>query len=265
MIILQLSDLHATEPGEKVWGSIDSLAAVERAVEQALTLPTPPDLVLLTGDLINNARPAQYAALRPLLDRLPWPKRLIAGNHDDRAGLRAHFGDWPGLDGAPTDPVQSIIDLPGLRLVLIDTSLPGRQEGAIDAATCDFLESALASTDLSVVIVQHHPPVALGLRYMDAMKAEADPRYFALVEHHARRIEAILCGHYHRHVISRIGGVPLIVAPSLISSLMLDLRPDGPTGSIAEPAGCLVHRFADGRLASHLWPIGDFGTPDIFA
>lgn len=69
--LLHLSDLH--------FGRVnDSLVEPLIAAASALA----PDLVVISGDLTQRARRAQFRAARSFLARLPQPQLIVPGNHD---------------------------------------------------------------------------------------------------------------------------------------------------------------------------------------
>jgi 3',5'-cyclic AMP phosphodiesterase CpdA len=69
--IVHLSDLHFGRVDEALLDPL--VAAVARAQ---------PDLVVVSGDLTQRARAAQFAQARAFLDRLPGPQVVVPGNHD---------------------------------------------------------------------------------------------------------------------------------------------------------------------------------------
>jgi 3',5'-cyclic AMP phosphodiesterase CpdA len=93
VLIAQLSDPHIRPRGELYQGVVDSNHSFAEAIEHVLALDTRPDLVLITGDLVDEGQPEEYAAVRDVLGALPIPQLVIPGNHDDRACLRAAFAD----------------------------------------------------------------------------------------------------------------------------------------------------------------------------
>src|ERR1700736_6295374 len=69
--LIHLSDLH--------FGRVDP--AILRPLLQFINI-TRPDLVAISGDLTQRARPAEFEAARKFLDAIPFPKIVVPGNHD---------------------------------------------------------------------------------------------------------------------------------------------------------------------------------------
>jgi 3',5'-cyclic AMP phosphodiesterase CpdA len=88
-----------------------------------------PDAVLVSGDLTDHATDGEYEQVRELLVPLDARLYVLPGNHDDRRALHRHFG----VLGADGEPVQYSVDLGPLRLVVLDTTRPGEDPGALDA------------------------------------------------------------------------------------------------------------------------------------
>src|SRR5213593_2929731 len=93
MLIAQMSDTHIKPKGEMAMDRVDTARHLARAVAHINALRPAPDLVLITGDLVDAGKPEEYAHLRAILAPLPMPVYLIPGNHDARNALRGAFAD----------------------------------------------------------------------------------------------------------------------------------------------------------------------------
>ncbi len=93
MLIAQISDPHIRPAGQLYQGVADSNRMFEEAIDHLHGLDRKPDLVLLTGDLVDDGRPDEYAQVRHLLAKLTIPYLVIPGNHDHRENFRAAFAD----------------------------------------------------------------------------------------------------------------------------------------------------------------------------
>lgn len=246
-LLLQLSDLHLRS-GES--GPQERLA---RAVAAAAELRPKPLAVLLSGDIADEPSAEVYEQAHRALDRLGCPIHAIPGNHDDRDLLAMRFA---GREHATGAPVHVLAYVGALRLVGCDTTVPGSPGGALPPAQLDWLSRALSDEPARpTLLALHHPPVASGLRAMDAMSLDgddADALEALLAEH--PQVLAVTCGHVHRTLAASFAGRPLLFCPSTNSTLRLDLREeDGlPLRFEEQPLGFAVHALVDGRLVSHL-------------
>src|SRR5690349_468661 len=123
MLIAQITDTHILAPGTLFMDRVDTASALERAVSALNRLDPPPDLVVLTGDLVESGGPEEYAHLRALLAPLRMPVFAIPGNHDARETMRAAFA----ADGyLPREGfLNYVIDDYSLRIIALDTLIPG--------------------------------------------------------------------------------------------------------------------------------------------
>lgn len=251
MLIAQITDLHIgfepDRPDEPNRHRLDAaLARITRGVNR-------PDLLVLTGDLVDRGDIASYQRLRDALSAAPMPIFPIIGNHDDRANFSAVFPDVPVVDGF----VQYCVALDGLRLIMIDTLEPGRHGGGYCEVRADWLAARLAEdTDTTSVIVMHHPPFAAGIAWMDTDQAEPWVQRFGRTIAGHRQLRGIWCGHLHRPIASCWQGVPVIVCGSTSAELTLDVNtidpeePDGRSMVVNGPPALALHRWQAGALVT---------------
>lgn len=260
MLVAQISDFHVAVPGSELDRQQHTSARLERAVAQLGRLDPRPDLVLCTGDLVQDGEPAEYQRLVALLRPLPMPYYVIPGNHDDREGVRAAFA---GHGYLPTSgPLCYVVDAGPLRLIGLDTLVPRAPHGHVDSEQTAWLDARLGeATDRPTVIFVHHPPFRTGIVAMDAMGLDGADALAEVVRRHPQ-VERILCGHLHRPIVARFAGTVASTAPSTASQLALDLRPDARIRLAPEPPAFQLHLWTDERrLVSHLVYVqGDDGA-----
>ena len=248
-LLAQLSDLHIGAD----WGGDDPEARLAVAVEAVLAMPQRPDAVLVTGDLVDNGTDAEYARVRELLAPLAAPLHLAAGNHDDRAALRRAF-DLPGTDG---EPLQYAADFGELRVVVLDTTIPGEDAGTLDTARLAWADAELArAPDVPTVIAMHHPPLVTGVPIWDELGLAADGRR-GLGDVLARhpQVQRVVAGHLHRTMTGALAGRAVVAVPSTYIQGRLDFG--ARTFELAdEPPGFALHARVDGNLVSHIQPVG---------
>jgi Icc protein len=245
--LAQITDLHAGAG----WGSRDPLDTLADVIDAIHALPQPPDAVFVTGDLVNDGSDAQYAVLEPVLGQLELPFSVLPGNHDDRAGLRRHFD--VGGDGDGHDPVQYVVWADPLRVVMLDTTIPGQPGGDLDAGRLQWLSQVLeADPEHPTLLAMHHPPFDCGVREMDRIGLAPGARVALaeLLEDHPQVVGAI-AGHHHRTIAGSIAGRPALAATSTYGQLPLDFDAERLT-MVSDPIGFAVHTLVDGALVSHV-------------
>lgn len=265
-LLVQLSDTHIRAPGELAERRVDTAEALERAVAAVQALPIAPEAVLVTGDCVDSGKPAQYAHLRRLLAPLAAPVYLLPGNHDDRDAMRTAFPEATYLCGEPAF-VHYAVELPGLRLVAVDTSVGGAPHGELGDAQLAALDRTLAQGPTTPTIVAlHHPPFRTFIERMDDYGLRVGTDALAAVISRHAQVERIVCGHLHRAIQSRFAGTVAATAPSTAHALAFDLGADVPLAWTREPAGFVAHVWSAGApLTSHVVYSGDYDGPHPFA
>jgi Icc protein len=268
MLIAQLTDLHIKPPGRLAYGIVDTAAALRVAVADLAARRPAPDVVLLTGDLVDAGRPEEYALLRALLAPLACPIYVIPGNHDDRAALRAGFADHAYLPtGGPLGDgfIQYAIDDHPVRLIGLDTTEPGKDGGRLCAERLAWLADTLArAPERPTIVFLHHPPFATGIGHMDKIGL-ADPAPLAALIRRHGQVERLLAGHLHRPIQTRWAGTLASTAPAPCHQVVLDLTPDAASAFVLEPPGYQLHLYRpDTGVVSHTVTLGQYPGPYPF-
>ena len=267
--LVQLTDLHIREPGRLAYGRIDTAPYLERAIQSVLRLPQRPEAVVITGDLSDFGRAAEYEHLARLLEPLTMPIYLMPGNHDDRDQLRRSFPGHAYLaQGVGTAGfVQYSVRVGALRLLTLDTCVPGESHGALCDERLAWLEQQLdASRGEPVVIAMHHPPFQTLIGHMDEIGLlQGAEALEALVARHGN-VERVICGHLHRAIDVRFGGTIASTSPAPAHQVCLDLSASAPSAWTLEPPGFRVHAWSaqNRRLVTHLAASGTFEGPFPF-
>src|SRR3954469_3765595 len=252
MVLAQLSDPHV-DLGPEDTGSSEALAAAAVAV---LALAPAPDAVLVSGDLTNLSDARSYERVRELLAPLPMPVHVLPGNHDDREALRAWFTE-DTLAGASPDPFHYAVRCGELRLVVCDTTAPGRDGGPPDDRALAWLSDELGvEPDVATIVAMHHAPLLTGIGAMDAIGLPAADRdALASVLRRFPCVRRVVGGHVHRASFGMLGAVPVFACPST----HLQVRWEGGaeiTLEPAPPAFALHVMHAGGEVATLVQPVG---------
>jgi len=268
MLVVQITDLHVDPTRRLVGGRVDTAAAAGACVSHIEAMRPRPDLVIATGDLVQDGRVDQYTALAAALDRLSMPVAVIPGNHDDRAALRQVLAGRHGVDGGgPREaPIEPVVDLGPLRLIGIDSTIPGATHGGLDADRLERLDARLRErSEAPTLLFIHHPPFRTGVATMDRVGLRDGGDGLAAVIRRHPQVGRLVAGHVHRRIDGVFAGVPASTAPSTCHQIALDLT-GGASGYVLEPAACALHLWrADAGFVSHLSYIGGFPGPIPFA
>ncbi len=243
-LLVQLSDPHIGA----TWTEADPTARWIAAIESLARLPKAPDAVLVSGDLAETAADAEYAVVKAALDGLHVPAFVLPGNHDDRARLRAHFQ----LPGDSAAPVRYGAELPGVRLVVLDSTVPGRDSGALPSEQLAWLDAELSrAPDEVTLIAMHHPPFLTGVPGWDEIGlAPSDRQALAEVVGRHPQVRRILAGHVHREITGELGGRIAMSCPS--TYIQGRLRFGATEVELTDdPAGFLVHAVRGTEVISY--------------
>jgi 3',5'-cyclic AMP phosphodiesterase CpdA len=252
MLICQLTDLHVRPVGIAANRVSETNMLTERAFRMVAAFVPRPDVVLITGDLTECGLPAEYDNLAAMLRRtLSVPVYVIPGNHDRRDNLRTVLAHLPGVTSDPSF-VQYTVENQPVRLVMLDTLVPGASHGELSKAQLSWLDQTLAAQpSRPTMIGMHHPPFATGLPHMDAI-ALRDAQAFRSVIGCHRQVERIVCGHHHRPIFGQCAHAVASISPSVAHQVELSFDPTNSGAFNFEPPAFQMHvwREAEG-FASH--------------
>ncbi|AOX45011.1 phosphodiesterase [Microbacterium sp. BH-3-3-3] len=261
-VILHLSDTHLLGGDRLLGDRYDTAQHLRRTLAAAEATGVRPDAVVFTGDLTDLGEPEAYRALRAEVE--PWAARLgapvvwVAGNHDERPALRAEL-----LDGEPSEePVTGVYDLGGLRLIALDSTVPGWHHGDLDAAQLSWLRAELAEpAPRGTILALHHPPLPSHIPFFDILELR-DQRGLADAIA-GTDVRAILAGHLHYSTSGTFAGVPVSVAAASCYTMDLARPADEVNGMDAGRAFHLVHVWDD-TITHAVVPVVDAQATGFF-
>ncbi|UNO38809.1 metallophosphoesterase [Streptomyces sp. MST-110588] len=251
IVIAHLSDTHLDNTPR----STERARAVMAYLE---ALPYDLDAVLVTGDIADHGRPAEYELSRRVLASRH-PVFLCPGNHDVRTAFRKVLldGGSTEAEGREGEPVNRIHRTRKAVFLLCDSTIPGQDDGRLDDGTLGWLASALRETrdeGLPVFVAFHHPPVDLHTPPIDAIRQSGEHRLAGLVAD-APHVVAFLCGHAHTAAATTFAGRPLLVAPGVVSTVRLPWEYGAAEEEFVDhrlPPALAFHVLGDdGRLTTH--------------
>lgn len=243
-VILHLSDTHLLAGDRLLGGRYDAAAHLRRTLDAAEATGVRPDAVVFTGDLTDLGEPEAYRALRAAVE--PWAARLgapviwVAGNHDERPALRAGL-----LDAEATEePVIGVWNLDGLRLIALDSSVPGWHHGDLNAAQLDWLRRELAEpAPLGTILALHHPPLPTHIPFFDILELRDQAGLADAIA--GSDVRAILAGHLHYSTSGTFAGVPVSVSAASCYTMDLARPAEEVNGMDAGQSFHLVHVWDD--------------------
>jgi 3',5'-cyclic AMP phosphodiesterase CpdA len=256
--VAHLSDPHLLAASLQ-YGVVDTVAHLEQALARLARVDPPPQALVFTGDLADRAEPAAYARLRAVVE--PAAAAIGAevvwtmGNHDERPAYSE------GLFGAPSEaPQDRVHDVAGLRVVALDTSVPGWHHGALSDDQLGWLADVLADpAPHGTLLAMHHPPIPVPMLPLAQLIELQDQDRLAEVVA-GSDVRAILGGHFHYTSWSTFAGVPVSVASA--TCYTSDVAPDRRliSGIDAHQAFTMLHLYDD-RVVHSVVPVAD--SPEV--
>jgi Icc protein len=111
-----------------------------------------------------------------------------------RCAREARFGDW--------------------QILLLDSTVPGADGGALAPAELGWLDEALGATGAPHALVcLHHAPLPTGSEWLDTMVLSNADAFFSVLDRHAR-VRGVLFGHIHQTFEAERNGVRILASPS---------------------------------------------------
>lgn len=265
MLIAQISDTHIAAPGQKTCGVAPMAENLARCVARINALDPKPDIVLLSGDIANNAGYAETEHAASLLSALQMPLYVVPGNHDDRTTLAKVFGP----DVCPANEaglVNYVVDGFPLRIIALDTLDPGKPGGKLEHATLDWLRARLdEAPEQPTLLCAHHPPLNLGIPETD-VDGFAGKEVLGEIVSANPNIETFVCGHIHLHTNTRWCGTLVTTAPSIGMQLEPGLEPEGTSRFLLSEPAYLLHDWTlDRHLVTHLVSLAKLPGPFDFS
>ena len=258
-VVAHFSDPHLLAGGQKQYGVIDPEPYLRTALGRLARLDPAPQALVFTGDLADRAEPAAYARLRELVE--PAAAELgaevvwVMGNHDERAAYSlALYGD---ASEAPQDRVH---DVAGLRIVALDTSVPGYHHGELTDEQLAWLAEELATpAPHGTLLALHHPPIPVPmLRAAEIIELYDQHRLAEVLA--GTDVRGILGGHFHFSTYSTFAGIPVsVAAPTCYTSdpAPLDRFVSGVDG---HQAVTMLHVYDD-RIVHTIVPVEE--APEV--
>jgi Icc protein len=254
--LLHLSDTHLL-PGDKaLYGAVDAEGNLRRLAEGFEKSGSRPEAIIFTGDLADKGDLEAYAKLRGIVE--PFAARIGAeiiwcmGNHDDRDAFRRGLLDEDG----GYSPVDRVHDVGGLRVIVLDSSVPGFHHGEVSRDQLEWLRDVLATpAPHGTILAMHHPPIPAVLDL--AMTVELRGQQSLAEVLRGTDVRSIVAGHLHYSTAATFAGIPVSVASATCYSQDLAVEFGGTRAQNGATSFNLVHVYDD-TIVHSVTPIGSY-------
>lgn len=243
IVIAHVSDIHVG-----AGGGVRAAERARRVFAHLDALPGDLDAVVVTGDIADHGLDTEYETVRALA-AVRHPVLIGPGNHDDRSAFRRSL---LGVE-ASAEPVDQVLRTDRLVIVHCDSSIPGKDHGFLADSTLEWLAAELdaTSTDLPVLVAFHHPPVELHIPLADEIRQFGGDRLAAVLAGRPN-VVALLAGHAHTAAATRFAGLPLLMAPGVVSTVALPWEGGDEPVHLDRPPALAYHVIGDDwRVTTH--------------
>ena len=248
MLIAQLTDTHVVDPNSDEAMYVDNNGRVAEAIASINGESPAIAVVVATGDLTQWGTPEEFAKLGELTAALIPPILPLAGNHDNRDGMRRCFPTVPWVDA---EHASWVVEVAHVRIIGLDSTMPGAPGAEFDDERESWLRSVLAQPhDGPTLLAMHHPPFVTGIEWMDHAGFVGLDRFEAVLAEMGG-VDRIQCGHFHRPMSSVVSGVLAEVGLATTVHVALDVAPNGPVQVIRDPVGYRLVRIAGRSIVGH--------------
>jgi 3',5'-cyclic AMP phosphodiesterase CpdA len=254
-VIAHISDTHFLGGSKRLYGTLDTDATLARALEQLERSGMRPEAVVVTGDLADLAEPDAYERLRalvePAIERMGSQLIWVMGNHDDREPFSSVL-----LRAEPSlEPQDRVYDVNGLRIIALDSTVPGYHHGELTDAQLEWLRAELATpAPDGTILALHHPPLPSSVDIMAIIELYDQPKLADVIR--GTDVRGILAGHYHYSSFGTFAGFPVSVAGATCYTIDVSADPGNLLGVDGSQSVNIVHLF-DETVVHSIVPIGD--------
>ncbi len=246
--ILQLTDLHILADQDATLLGINTTYYFDAVLAQAFAEHQTFDLILLTGDLAQDAVIDSYQYILKKMASLSIPCLCLPGNHDDVSLMQQVFD---------TDLIscRKQLVLNDWQIISLNSQIPGSEGGCLAAVELTHLESCLREfQDKHTLIAVHHHCVKSNSVWMDTMMIENSDEFLALIRKYPA-VKLIVNGHIHQSMDKIIGSVRVLGTPSTCFQFKPESREFGIDNT--SPGYRTIHLSADGRIETDVFRLSE--------
>jgi Icc protein len=209
-VIAHISDTHLLGGNRKLFSAINVTRNLDLILERLRSGDQAIDAMVFTGDIADIAEPEAYRWIRqrvePVAEELGAELVWVMGNHDERNVYSREL-----FDDETTGPQDRVYNANGLRIIALDTTVPGYHHGAITDEQLHWLTEELATpAENGTVLAMHHPPIEAHNPFVRLIGLDERGRLAAVIA--GTDVRTILAGHLHYSTFGQFAGIPVGVA-----------------------------------------------------
>lgn len=219
--VLQLTDLHLSRQAISTCPDVvlddRGTQKFEAVLQQALNDNVRCDLIVVTGDLVDEVDSTIYDYIFSTLQSTQIPFVCIAGNHDvtDEMGKDRPFPERTLIAHNADSRLLSrhVITTDHWQLLFLDSSTPGQVSGEIKLDDMVWLSAQLSSCDKPALLAIHHHLLPMNSAWMDAYIVKNAALFWQQMIKY-RQLQVIISGHTHQEQVYEHQGITVYSTPS---------------------------------------------------
>ncbi|SMN15991.1 3',5'-cyclic-nucleotide phosphodiesterase [uncultured Candidatus Thioglobus sp.] len=181
--LIQISDCHIDD--QAVVMGVDTQANLKKIVKELDDCKF--EALLISGDLTHNGTANSYTYLKEILSPIEVPIHVIAGNHDNVVKLNIAF----------KDNLFSCVEFGNWEMISINSVQPEKTSGLVTSKALAELDQRFLNSNADhILVVLHHPIVAMNSSWDDSLSLENPQDLFQVLDKHSK-IRCVVFGHAH--------------------------------------------------------------------
>src|SRR5262245_46629547 len=228
LTVLQISDTHLHAAADSRMRGVTTYSTFLAVLEHAQRdRRWPVDVIVATGDIVQDESRAGYERFRRSLEPLGVPVLSIPGNHDDPKLMAEILSSGSFQFGGE-------LRLKSWSVILLSPFLAGEDAGGLGTARLAGLRKALAAhVGQHVIVCMHHHPLPMGSTWLDGVALRDAAEFWQVIDANSH-VRAVVCGHVHQATDRNRNAVRFMSTPSTCAQFLpgseffaLDDRPPG--------------------------------------
>ena len=256
-VIAHISDTHLLGGDRKLFSMVNVKKNLSDLLERLRATDLNFDALVFTGDLADVAEPEAYRWIRsqvePVAQELGAQIIWVMGNHDEREPYARELFDEES-DGTPRDRVY---DVNGLRVIALDSTVPGYHHGELDDSQLEWLKAELATpAKHGTLLALHHPPIRSHnplVRMIELFRQDSLEKVVR-----GSDVRSILGGHLHYSTFGTFAGVPVAVASATCYTVDMGMSKENLMTAVDGGQSIQLVHVYDDTVVHTVVPVDDF-------
>ncbi|MFA5494530.1 MAG: phosphodiesterase [Porticoccaceae bacterium] len=203
--IIQITDCHLGADSEYRLAGVRPYYSFMEVLQRIGAAGEPVDRIMVTGDIAAQGVAPAYQLFCHRMAGTGLPYSWLPGNHDVFERMCAH---------SLLPPFEPVVAVGRWRLLCLNTAVPEAVGGYLDGDQLAAVGTTLeALEDHPVALFMHHPPTAIGCRWLDRQQVANGEELAAILRRHPQ-VRAVFTGHVHQEGFAEFAGIPLYTTPS---------------------------------------------------